>query len=136
MIGAELGYRYAGSPLIWPTSRARPEHDFMDYDADHLAGRAAAACLARRRHGDAGPHRQDGYTLLRLGRHARRHGGARARVRRAQRAVLRHGRCRTQRPRDIYGHDLLLLRPDLHVAWRGNSPPEDAEKLARRVTGN
>ena len=34
-----------------------------------------------------------------------------------------------ERPRDIYGYDLLLLRPDMHVAWRGNAPPEDAEKL-------
>jgi hypothetical protein len=24
----------------------------------------------------------------------------------------------------------------MHVAWRGNTPPEDAEKLVRRVTGN
>ena len=24
------------------------------------------------------------------------------------------------RPRDVYGYDLLLLRPDLHVVWRGN----------------
>ena len=41
-----------------------------------------------------------------------------------------------ERPRDIYGYDLLLLRPDMHVAWRGNAPPQDAEKLARAVTGN
>jgi hypothetical protein len=41
-----------------------------------------------------------------------------------------------ERPREIYGYDLLLLRPDMHVAWRGNTPPEDAENLARMVTGN
>ena len=28
-----------------------------------------------------------------------------------------------ERPRDIYGYDLLLLRPDLHVVWRGNRLP-------------
>ena len=38
-------------------------------------------------------------------------------------------------PRDIYGYDLLLLRPDLHVVWRGNSLP-DATKLAARATGH
>ena len=40
-----------------------------------------------------------------------------------------------EQPREIYGYDLLLLRPDMHIAWRGNAPPEDAEKLVRMVTG-
>jgi hypothetical protein len=40
------------------------------------------------------------------------------------------------RARDVYGHDLLLLRPDLHVAWRGNRPPAEPERLARMVTGH
>ena len=31
MIGAELGYRYAGSPLIWPEAGEGPEHNFMKY---------------------------------------------------------------------------------------------------------
>ena len=37
--------------------------------------------------------------------------------------------------RAVYGYDLLLLRPDLHVAWRGNQPPDDAKRLAAIVTG-
>ena len=37
--------------------------------------------------------------------------------------------------RAVYGYDLLLLRPDLHVAWRGNAPPENAKRLAEIVTG-
>jgi hypothetical protein len=40
------------------------------------------------------------------------------------------------RPREIYGHDLLLLRPDLHVVWRGNRLPEDVRALAARATGH
>ena len=40
------------------------------------------------------------------------------------------------RPRDIYGYDLLLLRPDLHVVWRGNGLPDDPEKLTALVTGH
>src|SRR5258707_11448653 len=31
MIGAELGYCYVGSPLIWPEPGEAPEHDFMTY---------------------------------------------------------------------------------------------------------
>jgi hypothetical protein len=38
--------------------------------------------------------------------------------------------------REIYGYDLILVRPDLHVAWRGNVPPPDAARLARLATGH
>ena len=37
--------------------------------------------------------------------------------------------------RDIYGYDLLLVRPDLHVAWRGNQVSGNAEEIAVTVTG-
>jgi hypothetical protein len=40
------------------------------------------------------------------------------------------------RPRDIYGFDLLLVRPDLHVVWRGNRLPDDPGKLAALATGH
>ena len=39
------------------------------------------------------------------------------------------------RVRDLYGHDLLLLRPDLHIAWRGKAI-EAPERLAALVTGH
>ena len=32
--------------------------------------------------------------------------------------------------RDLYGFDLILLRPDLHIAWRGNRMPADPRRLA------
>jgi len=38
--------------------------------------------------------------------------------------------------REIYGYDLLLLRPDLHVVWRGNRAPEEPERLAALATGH
>jgi hypothetical protein len=37
---------------------------------------------------------------------------------------------------DLYGFELILLRPDLHVAWRSNRPPLDPARLARLVTGH
>jgi hypothetical protein len=43
---------------------------------------------------------------------------------------------RDERARELYGCDLILLRPDLHVAWRGNCMPEEPLKLARLVTGH
>ena len=39
------------------------------------------------------------------------------------------------RPRDVYGCDLLLLRPELHVVWRGNRLPDDPARLAALATG-
>jgi hypothetical protein len=39
------------------------------------------------------------------------------------------------RAREIYGFDFILLRPDLHVAWRANCMVDDPGKLAALVTG-
>jgi hypothetical protein len=38
--------------------------------------------------------------------------------------------------RDLYGHDLILLRPDLHVAWRGQRAPAEPRELAALATGH
>ena len=37
--------------------------------------------------------------------------------------------------RDAFARDLVLVRPDQHVAWRGNSLPAAPEALMRKVTG-
>jgi hypothetical protein len=134
MIGAELGYRYVGSPLIWPEPGEGPEHDFIRYVPTTWPG-------ARLPHVwlDDGSAMQDrigdGYTLLRLGRSS-------ADVSALGGAFKTIGAPFTlldvpdAPARDIYGFDLILLRPDLHVAWRGNRPPDDPAALAMRVTGH
>lgn len=38
--------------------------------------------------------------------------------------------------RDVYGCDLLLLRPDLHVVWRGQEPPDNVTEIAAVATGH
>ena len=35
----------------------------------------------------------------------------------------------------LYGEKLVLVRPDGHVAWRGNAVPRDAGELIDRVRG-
>ena len=40
-----------------------------------------------------------------------------------------------ERARELYGYDLILLRPDLHVAWRGQRAPAQPRALAALVTG-
>ncbi len=37
---------------------------------------------------------------------------------------------------EVYGGRLLVLRPDLHVAWRGDAAPDDPESIAAVVTGH
>jgi 2-polyprenyl-6-methoxyphenol hydroxylase-like FAD-dependent oxidoreductase len=132
MIGAELGYRYEGSPVI-AEEPGGPAPDFMTYVPTTFPGaRLPHVWLAdgTALHDKLG----DGYTLLRLGR-------SRADAAALAQGFASHGAPFTvldiddARPRDVYAHDLLLLRPDLHVVWRGNSLP-DAVKLAALATGH
>jgi 2-polyprenyl-6-methoxyphenol hydroxylase-like FAD-dependent oxidoreductase len=134
MIGAELGYRYAGSPLLWPEPGEGPDHDFMDYVPTTWPGaRLPHAWLADgiALHDRLGA----GYTLLRLGG-TRAETGAIERAFAEFEAPLEIVSISDGQPRDIYGHDLLLLRPDLHVVWRGNRIPDEAGRLAAIATGH
>jgi hypothetical protein len=76
----------------------------------------------------------DSYTILRLGG-TKADGAALAQAFAGYRAPFTVLDVADARPRDVYGHDLLLLRPDLHVVWRGNALP-DAAKLAAVATGH
>jgi 2-polyprenyl-6-methoxyphenol hydroxylase-like FAD-dependent oxidoreductase len=132
MRGAELGYRYIGSPII-AEEPGGPEPDFKNYVPTTWPGaRLPHLWLAD---GTAMQDRiGDGYTLLRLaGAHNAtplQHAFA------ALGAPLSVLDIAEERVRDLYGYDLLLLRPDLHVAWRGNAPPADPAGLAALVTGH
>jgi 2-polyprenyl-6-methoxyphenol hydroxylase-like FAD-dependent oxidoreductase len=133
MIGAELGYRYVNSPIIWPEPGEGPPHEFIDYVPSTWPG-------ARLPHvwlddGTALHDRiGDGYTLLRLGG-TRADTAGLAQAMRATGAPLDVLEIGDETARAVYGYDLLLLRPDLHVAWRGNQPPDDSKRLAEIVTG-
>jgi hypothetical protein len=75
------------------------------------------------------------YTLLRLGRSQADVAGI-VQAFAAIGAPLRVLDIADEEPRAVYGHDLLLIRPDLHVAWRSNAPPEDPRALAAMATGH
>ena len=143
MVGAELGYRYVGSPLIAAeatrgTNEAPdegPQHNFIDYVPSTYPGvrlphvwlEDETAVQDRIGYGH-------GYTLLRFAgnRDVAALGGAFATYG-APYAVLD---LPDQRARDIYGHDLVLVRPDMHVVWRGNALPDDPARLAALATGH
>ena len=42
----------------------------------------------------------------------------------------------SEEARDLYARDLALVRPDQHVAWRGNALSEDAASLLGKVAGH
>ncbi len=136
MIGAELGYRYVGSPLIASEPGEGPEHDFREYVPTTWPG--ARLPHAWLRDGSAMQDRigyGHGYTLLRLGG-TQADTGALQRAFAALGAPLQALDIPDQAPRDIYGYDLLLLRPDMHVVWRGNDAPPEPAKLAALATGH
>jgi hypothetical protein len=132
MIGAELGYRYE-SRVIWPQTSEPPPHDVMTYvPAAWPGARLPHLWLA-----DGGALHDrigDGYTLLRLG-------VTQADAAPLAKAFAAHGAPFTvlsideAHVRDIYGCDLLLVRPDLHIVWRGNRL-DDPAKLAAVATGH
>ena len=133
MNGAELGYRYVDSPIIDDVPGG-PEHLFRDYRPTTWPGaRLPHVWLA-----DGTPIQDHipttAYTLLCLNGV----GGTEAleAAFRAQGAPLKILDIASDAARAVYERDLLLLRPDMHVAWRGNRPPDDPTGLAATATGH
>jgi hypothetical protein len=134
VLGAELGYRYAGSPVICDEPGG-PAPNIEEYEPTSWPG-------ARLPHvwiepGRVSVHDRigDGFTLLRLRR-------AEADATSLQEAFAAFGApfavldIDSAAVRSVYGFDYLLVRPDLHVVWRGNALPQDAREVAGIVTGN
>jgi hypothetical protein len=133
ILGIEAGYRYVDSPLIAPESGAGPDPDNVSYVPTTWPGaRMPHVWLddGTALHDRLGP----GYTLLRLG-------GSQADVSGMKRAWQNAGapldvlELRDARLREIAGFDLVLLRPDLHVVWRGNRFSEETDGMTALATG-
>ncbi len=133
MIGAELGYRYVDSPIVCNIPGG-PEHLFRDYQPTTWPGaRLPHVWLA-----DGTPIQDripDGYTILRLGNAKADASGLEGAIR-ARGAPVTVLDVPDKAARDVYGYDLLLVRPDLHVVWRGNASPGDAAEVAAVATGH
>lgn len=132
MRGVELGYSYAGSPLIaeetgnvaeWDTCIYTP-HSRPGVRVPHMwlkDGRALQDVLG------------DGYALLDLA--GRCETGPLEAAFRDLDVPLDVLRLDEPHIREVYGCTVLLLRPDLHIAWRGDNPPDSPATLAARATG-
>jgi 2-polyprenyl-6-methoxyphenol hydroxylase-like FAD-dependent oxidoreductase len=135
MIGAELGYRYQDSPIVWPEDGDAPAPDFIEYRPTTFPGARLPHVWLR--DGSAMQDRigyDPGFTLLRLA------GSHDLKIFQnafdALQAPFRVLELRDDRARELYGYDLILLRPDMHVAWRGNQLPREPLALARMATGH
>jgi 2-polyprenyl-6-methoxyphenol hydroxylase-like FAD-dependent oxidoreductase len=131
-LGLVLGYDYPDSPVVVPDGRPVPEPDLVTYQLSaHPGARLPHAWLPDGT--SLFDLLGDGFTLLRLA-HAGDTGpllDAAARQNRPLRVVdLVHQPLLRER----YGADLVLVRPDQHVAWRGGAV-QDADALLEHVAG-
>jgi 2-polyprenyl-6-methoxyphenol hydroxylase-like FAD-dependent oxidoreductase len=134
VIGAELGYRYSGSPVICDEPGG-PAPNIEEYVPTSWPGARLPHVWLKP--GETSVHDRigDGFTLLRLGRNK----DDAARLRAAFDAIgapFSTLDLDSDAVRQVYEVDYLLVRPDLHVAWRGDALPNDPDRVARIVTGH
>jgi 2-polyprenyl-6-methoxyphenol hydroxylase-like FAD-dependent oxidoreductase len=142
--GIERGYRYTGSPVIAGASGTPSAGDPDPAGYRYPPTTWPGARLPHIWLDDGTPLHDklgDGFTLLLLPVSADQ--GAQWYVREIAAAFIRFGaplelvEITSATAQAVYaGHRLILVRPDLHVAWRSGDSRPDAASLAALVTGN
>ena len=133
-LGVVLGYRYTGSSVIVPDGTEPPPVNAMVYRPSAYPG-----CVAPHLWLEDGSslydHFGQGYTLLATdGREPEALDGAVETARHMGfplKAIAPHDARLGRR----YMAPLAIIRPDQHVAWRGNTLPADFEGLLRQISG-
>lgn len=133
MIGAELGYRYVDSPCI-DNIPGGPEHRVGEYHPNVWPGSRLPHCWL-----DDGTaiqdHLPETYILLSLGTKPPDTTNIR-RSFEATGAPVTEVKVESDRVRDLYGFDFLVLRPDMHVVWRGTELPRNTPEIVSIATGH
>ena len=129
--GMQLGFRYQNSPIIVADGTPEPSFDVADYLPTTWPGaRAPHAWLAD------GRSTLDlfgkGYVLLRLGSDAP---PAAPFLAAAAGLPLRTETITDPAIARLYQRKLVLVRPDGHVAWRGNTLPDDPRAILSHIRG-
>jgi 2-polyprenyl-6-methoxyphenol hydroxylase-like FAD-dependent oxidoreductase len=131
-LGVQLGTSYESSPIVWPDGTPAPRSSYDEYVPTARPGaRAPHLWLSQTQSlfDVLGP----GFTLLCMGS---------AVPSTTELVAAAHRRSipltildlTLPEARELYHSDLALIRPDQHVAWRGDELPDPDELLAR-VTG-
>jgi hypothetical protein len=132
-IGLQLGYRYEDSPICIPDGTPAPPD-------------APDAVIPSARPGARAPHvgLRDGrsildffghsFVLLRFGADAP-DGAALAKAAAARGVPMKTVAVPESEAASLYERKLVLVRPDGHVAWRGDSLPGDLIEIMDRVRG-
>ena len=151
ILGIEAGYRYVGSPIVWHEPGEGPDPENPQYvpttwpgarlphvwlDRSVTPDNAATTYNPATTHNLTALHDHlgTGYSLLRLG-------GTRVDTAILEKALSATGAplevldIRDEAAREIYGFDLVLVRPDLHIVWRCSQVPHDAQAIAAVATG-
>jgi hypothetical protein len=133
----QLGARYDGSPII-AGDGAPPADDFIYYTPSGVpGGRAPHFWMDDGR--SVGASSFDrlglGFTLLRFGANAPDASAIVSAA--ARRKIPLHVLdIENAEARELFQRDLVLVRPDQHVAWRGNQPASDPDRLFAQLCGD
>jgi 2-polyprenyl-6-methoxyphenol hydroxylase-like FAD-dependent oxidoreductase len=131
--GLALGYQYAPSPIVCSDGVAPPPSSTVEYHPTTFPGsRAPHAWLSDGR--STLDLFGDGFTLLRLGASAPQPSAMERAF--AHRAVpLQTISIADPAVATLYERPLVLVRPDGHVAWRGDKEPADPLAVVDHVRG-
>ncbi len=132
-LGIQLGYRYENSPICVPDGTAAPPPETANYLQTARPGhRAPHLWLA------PGQSTLDlfgrGFVLLRLAA-APIDATSLVKTATARHVPLTVHDIRNEEAIALYERRLVLVRPDGHVAWRGDTIPADAAQLIDMVRG-
>ncbi|HEX5402453.1 MAG TPA: FAD-dependent monooxygenase [Pseudonocardiaceae bacterium] len=131
-LGIHCGYRYAGSPVVWPERGDPPPWEWQRIvPSTWPGGRAPSMLLA-----DGTPlfdRLGTGFTLVDTS-------GAGLGAELAADAAdwglpVTYLPLDDDQVRKVWERDLVLVRPDQHVAWRGDSRPPDWSAVVATVSG-
>jgi hypothetical protein len=131
-LGIELGYRYDSSPAICHEPNGRAPWQTMDAYTPSTRPGARPPSLHLRDGRAIFDLFGRGFTLLRF---ADRDVSALLEAAEQRGVPLEVVDVRDAHAWALYERDLILIRPDQHVAWRGDTAPEDPLAIIDRLRG-
>ncbi len=134
-IGIHLGFNYYHSPVVCPDASENPDDDVSSYVQTGRPGHRAPHVWLKDGQStlDLFGH---GLTLLRLNSKATDSSAFEAAADDRGLPLKTHDlSSESDEIRELYGADLVLVRPDGHVGWRGDTMPDNAGLVLDMLRG-